>query len=59
MTNNEKVQKIRGIVIDAATEKTLTSANICSAEWAYKKGWHDAMVRIKTIVCDIIDQEER
>lgn len=58
MTNNEKLKRIQDIVIDAAIEKTLPSADYCSAEWIYKKGWRDAMFRIKTIVCDIIDQEE-
>jgi hypothetical protein len=59
MTNNEKIQKIQGIVIDAAIngQKVNVNKDYCSAEWIYKKGWDDAMVRIKEIVCDIINEE--
>jgi len=60
MTNNEKINQIRGIVIDAAVngQKLSPIREYNSAEWIYKKGWADAMVRIKTIVCDIIDEDE-
>lgn len=58
MTNSAKIKEIHDVVIKAAIERSNTKDTYNSAEWIYKKGWSDAMVRIKTIVCDIIDQEE-
>ena len=60
MTNSEKLKRIHDIVIDAAVEgqRRNPNKNYSSAEWLFKLGWGDAMVRIKDIVCDIIDSEE-